>query len=88
LFSNWKQFGGEGMNKLRAIQLFVRLAELGSFTRVAEQLNTSKSVISKEVSRLEEDLGVRLLHRTTRNVQLTHAGEGYLQRAREILAQL
>ncbi len=76
------------MNKLRAIQLFVRLAELGSFTRVAEQLNTSKSVISKEVSRLEEDLGVRLLHRTTRNVQLTHAGEGYLQRAREILAQL
>ncbi|WP_430462161.1 LysR family transcriptional regulator [Thalassolituus sp. LLYu03] len=76
------------MNKLRAIQLFVRLADLGSFTRLAEQMNTSKSMISKEISRLEDDLGVRLLHRTTRNLQLTQAGEGYLQRARDILAQL
>lgn len=76
------------MDKLRAIQLFVRLADLGSFTRVAEQVNSSKSMISKEISRLEADLGTRLLHRSTRNVQLTHAGEGYLQRAREILAKL
>ncbi|UTV28787.1 LysR family transcriptional regulator [Photobacterium atrarenae] len=76
------------MNKLRAIELFVRLADLGSFTRVAEQMNTSKSMISKEISRLEDELGARLLHRTTRNVQLTHVGEGYLQRAREILAKL
>jgi DNA-binding transcriptional LysR family regulator len=76
------------MNKLRAIQLFVRLADLGSFTRVAEQTNSSKSMISKEISRLEGDLGARLLHRSTRNVQLTHAGEGYLQRAREILSKL
>lgn len=79
---------GELMNKLRAIQLFVRLADLGSFTRVAEQTNSSKSLISKEISRLEDDLGARLLHRSTRNVQLTHAGEGYLQRAREILSKL
>jgi DNA-binding transcriptional LysR family regulator len=76
------------MNKLRAIRLFVRLADLGSFTRVAEQTNTSKSMISKEISRLEDELGARLLHRSTRNVQLTHVGEGYLQRAREILAKL
>ena len=76
------------MNKLRAIELFVRLAELGSFTRVAEQMNTSKSVISKEISRLEAELGSRLIHRTTRNLQLTHAGEGYLQRARDILARV
>lgn len=76
------------MNKLRAIRLFVRLADLGSFTRVAEQTNTSKSMISKEISRLEGELGARLLHRSTRNVQLTHVGEGYLQRAREILAKL
>ena len=40
------------MDKLRAIQLFVRLADLGSFTRVAEQVNSSKSMISKEISRL------------------------------------
>ena len=76
------------MDKLRAIQLFVRLADLGSFTRVAEQVNSSKSMISKEIARLESDLGARLLHRSTRNVQLTHVGEGYLQRAREILSKL
>lgn len=76
------------MDKLRAIQLFVRLADLGSFTRVAEQVNHSKSMISKEISRLESDLGARLLHRSTRNVQLTHVGEGYLQRARDILSKL
>lgn len=76
------------MDKLRAIQLFVRLADLGSFTRVAEQMNASKSMISKEISRLEEALGARLLHRSTRNVRLTHTGEGYLQRAREILEKL
>lgn len=76
------------MDKLRALQLFVRLADLGSFTRVAEQTNTSKSMISKEISRLEDTLGARLLHRSTRNVQLTHVGVGYLQRAREILEKL
>ncbi|WP_440056960.1 LysR family transcriptional regulator (plasmid) [Pseudoalteromonas sp. T1lg65] len=76
------------MNKLRSIEMFSRLVELGSFTRVAEQFGTSKSMISKEISRLEDDLGVRLLHRTTRNLQLTHAGEGYLQYAREVLNKL
>lgn len=76
------------MDKLRAMRLFIRLADLGSFTRVAEQVNSSKSMISKEISRLEADLGARLLHRSTRNLQLTHAGEGYLQRAREILSKL
>jgi DNA-binding transcriptional LysR family regulator len=76
------------VDKLRAIQFFVRLADLGSFTRVAEQTNSSKSMISKEISRLEEAVGARLLHRSTRNVQLTHVGEGYLQRAREILEKL
>jgi len=87
----WKQVLNKGalvVDKLRAIQLFVRLADLGSFTRVAEQVNSSKSLISKEIGRLESDVGARLLHRSTRNVQLTHVGEGYLQRAREILSKL
>lgn len=86
--STIKTSTGAKMNKLRAIELFVRLADLGSFTRVAEQTNSSKSMISKEIARLEDDLGARLLHRSTRNVQLTHAGEGYLQRARDILSKL
>ncbi|WP_027857150.1 LysR family transcriptional regulator [Marinobacterium jannaschii] len=76
------------MDKLRAIRLFVRLADVGSFTKVAEQVGASKSMISKEIRRLEDELGVRLLHRSTRNIQLTHVGEGYLQRAREILSRL
>jgi DNA-binding transcriptional LysR family regulator len=76
------------MDKLRAIKLFVRLADLGSFTRVAEQTNSSKSMISKEISRLEDSLGARLLHRSTRSVQLTDVGAGYLIRAREILEKI
>jgi len=76
------------MDKLRAIELFVRLADLGSFTKVANEVNASRSMISKEIARLESDLGARLLHRSTRNVSLTHAGEGYLQRARQILARM
>ncbi|WP_020406683.1 LysR family transcriptional regulator [Hahella ganghwensis] len=76
------------MDKLRAIQLFVRVAETGSFTRVAEELNASKSMISKEVSRLEDQIGARLLHRSTRGIQLTPVGEGYLQHCREILIKL
>jgi DNA-binding transcriptional LysR family regulator len=73
------------MDKLRAIQLFVRLTELGSFTQVAKELNVSKSMVSKEISRLEDSLGARLLQRSTRNLQLTQVGEGYLQHCREAL---
>ena len=73
------------MDKLRAIQLFVRLTELGSFTQVAEELNVSKSMISKEIRRLEDSLGARLLQRSTRSLQLTQVGEGYLLHCREAL---
>lgn len=76
------------MDKLRAMDLFVRLADLGSFTHVAEERNSSKSMISKEIKRLEDDLGARLLHRSTRNLQLTPVGEAYLERCREILSRL
>jgi DNA-binding transcriptional LysR family regulator len=76
------------MDKLRAIRLFVRLAELGSFTQVANEQNSSKSMVSKEITRLEESIGARLLHRSTRHLQLTPIGEGYLQHCREILIKL
>ena len=76
------------MDKLRAMQLLVKLADLGSFTRVAEQTYSSKSMISKEISRLEADIGVRLLHRTTRNVKLTPQGHEYLHRVRDILTRI
>ena len=70
------------------MEAFVRVAELGSFTRVAEQRNTSKSQISKEISALEASLSVRLLHRTTRNIGLTPEGETYLLHCREILQKI
>jgi len=76
------------MDTLRAMKLFMRLAELGSFTKVADETNHSKSMISKEISRLEDSLGARLLQRSTRNVQLTQVGEGYLERCRDILLKL
>ncbi|RLU02962.1 MAG: LysR family transcriptional regulator [Ketobacter sp.] len=76
------------MDKLRAMQLFVRVVDAGSFTAVADELNVTTSMISKEIRRLEEELGVRLLHRSTRGQQLTPIGEGYLQRCRQLLIQL
>jgi len=76
------------MDTLRAIKLFVRLADLGSFTLVAEENNLSKSLISKEISRLEASLSARLLQRSTRNIQLTEAGSVYLQHCREVLIKL
>ena len=76
------------MNKLRAMHLFTRLAQLGSFAAVAEEIGTSASMVSKEIRKLEENIGARLLHRSTRNVQLTPIGEGYLDRCREILSRM
>ena len=76
------------MDKLRAMRMFVRVVDAGSFTSVANELNVTTSMISKEIGRLEEDLGVRLLHRSTRGQQLTSIGEGYLERCRELLVQV
>ncbi|ARU57217.1 LysR family transcriptional regulator [Oleiphilus messinensis] len=76
------------MNKLRAIKLFVRLVDLGSFASVADEINSTSSMVSKEISKLETDIGARLLHRSTRNLQLTSVGRGYLARCREIIAQM
>ncbi|WP_102796199.1 LysR family transcriptional regulator [Bowmanella denitrificans] len=76
------------MDKLKAMQLFVRVVDLGSFSRAAEQSDASKSMISKQISALEDSLGARLLQRSTRRLQLTQLGEEYLQRCREILRQV
>ena len=76
------------MDRIRAMQMFVRVVELGSFTQVADELNIAKSLVSKEVSRLEASLGVRLLQRSTRRLNLTNAGEKYLVQCREILQKL
>ncbi|MFE8596272.1 LysR family transcriptional regulator [Archangium violaceum] len=63
------------MEPLSAIEAFVRSAELGSFSAAARKLVLTPAAVSKSVARLEDSLGVRLFHRTTRKLKLTEAGE-------------
>lgn len=67
---------------------FVRVVETGGFTRAAEQLGLPASSVSRAVAKLEDDLGVTLLERTTRKVSLTDAGKAFFERARDALAGL
>jgi DNA-binding transcriptional LysR family regulator len=76
------------MDRLAAIEAFVRVAECGSFSKAAERLHASKSVVSRQVGALEAELGARLLHRTTRALTLTEAGRSYFEQAARILADL
>ncbi|WP_034919589.1 MULTISPECIES: LysR family transcriptional regulator [Erwinia] len=76
------------MDKVHAMQVFVRVAELQSFTRAAESLGLPKGSLSRQIQALENTMGVRLLHRTTRRVQLTQDGLVYYDRCRDVLATL
>lgn len=73
---------------LNHVTVFARVVELESFTAAALQLGLPKSSVSRIVSRLEEELGVRLLQRTTRKLNLTEAGRAYYERARVALSGL
>ncbi|WP_257386070.1 LysR family transcriptional regulator [Tahibacter caeni] len=74
------------MDFLQANRVFLRVAELGSFTQAADQLALPKASVSAAVQQLEAQLGTRLLHRTTRRVQLTQDGLSYRERAQDLLA--
>lgn len=76
------------MDKIQAMQIFVRVAEMESFTRAAISLGLPKGSVSRQVQALENQLGTRMLHRTTRRVQLTQDGQVYYDRCREILSLL
>jgi len=67
---------------------FVRVVEAGNFTRAADALGLPTSSVSRSISKLEADLGITLLERTTRRVALTEAGRAFFERAREALAGL
>jgi DNA-binding transcriptional LysR family regulator len=70
---------------LDALRMFVKVAEVASFTRAAEHLGLSKARVSTAVRSLETDVGSRLLQRSTRAVRLTPDGEAFLSRARQLV---
>ncbi len=74
------------MDRLDGIAAFCQVVETGSFTAAARQLRLSKSAVSAQVQRLEERLGLQLLHRTTRRLSVTEAGAKYHQFCIRILA--
>jgi len=76
------------MISTETLRVFVSIIDQGSFTHAAEQLGLTPSGISRTLSRLEKQLGVSLITRTTRRMQLTAEGEWFLLRARDVLAQL
>lgn len=76
------------MDRLNAMQAFVRVVESGSFSAVARETNTTQSSVSKQVAALERDLGAQLLSRTTRSLSLTEAGERYFAQAQRLVAEI
>lgn len=73
------------MNQLEAMNLFVKVAELGSFTAAASQLGLARSVVTRQIAALEKHLGIMLMTRSTRSLSLTSAGNTYLEKCRVIL---
>ncbi len=73
------------MNPLDRMQIFARVAELSSFTQAAQVLGLPKASASLAVQQLEAHLGTRLLHRTTRRVQLTQDGQAFYERCKDLL---
>lgn len=75
------------MNLLNDMALFVEVARTMSFRRAAEALGMPNSTLSRRVSALEKAIGLRLLHRTTRKLELTEAGQLYYERSQRIVQE-
>lgn len=78
--------GDQVHNKLLEMETFVRVVEAGSISAAAEQLAVAKSAVSKRLSDLEARLGIQLLARTTRSLNLTDSGRSFLAQTKEILS--
>ena len=76
------------MDRLKSMEVFVKVVESGSFIAASEALNISRPMASKYVQRLEEELGVRLLNRTTRTVSMTEAGRSFYLRCQNIFVEI
>jgi DNA-binding transcriptional LysR family regulator len=76
------------MDRLLAMEAFVRVVDAGSFSAAARNWGRSKAVVSKYISALEDHLGVELLRRTTRSLSLTEAGRAYRERCAGVLGEI
>ncbi len=76
------------MDRLAAMEAFVRVVERGGFTAAAQELRQSRAMVSRHIQDLERHLGARLLNRTTRKVSVTEAGQVYYERSAHLLAEL
>jgi len=76
------------MDSLSSLSVFVQVAETRSFTAAGRVLGVSSSAVGKSIARMEERLGVRLFHRSTRSITLTSEGALFLERSRRILAEV
>jgi len=84
LFINRKQWD-DNVDQIQAMRIFIRITELGSFSRAAEDLDLPRATVSTALKNLEQRLGVRLFLRTTRQVKITEEGEQYYQRCLQLL---
>lgn len=75
------------MDYFNCMDAFVRVAEVGSFTEVARQLDVSKSVVTTRIKQLEDYVGVPLFHRSTRNVSLSEVGQSYYEECAQLIAR-
>src|SRR5918993_5652536 len=73
------------MDRLQAMEMFVRVVETGSFSRAAREFATTQPTVTKQVAGTEERLKVRLLNRNTRGVSLTEAGALYYEKCKDIV---
>ncbi|MBA1156069.1 LysR family transcriptional regulator [Microvirga mediterraneensis] len=76
------------LDRVTGMQVFVRVATLGSFSAAARALHLSQTMVTKHVAALEDRLGVKLLHRSTRKLVLTEEGRAYLAACERILAEI
>src|SRR5690348_9977729 len=76
------------LDKLEALQVFIAIADSGGFAAAARRLRLSPQSVTRAVAGLESQLGVRLLHRTTRSVRLTEEGATFLVSCRQVLSEL
>ena len=76
------------MDRLQSMRVFAKVVEHGSFARAGQALDMSNTVVTRNIADLEAHLGTRLLNRTTRKLSLTETGHQYLERVKQIIADI